>query len=71
MRARDGMRLRDFRIVRIEHGGVALELVFKHAHLRRGVVFKRRVPVEMIGREIQQHADFGAKRLESFRAESC
>ena len=62
---------RYFRIVGVQDRSVALELILEHAHLRGRVLLKRRVPVEMIGSEIQQHADFRPECFDRLELEAA
>src|SRR5271156_3654568 len=57
---------RDFRIVGVEDGYVALSLIFEHAHLRVGVLLERNGAIEMVRRQIEQHSDFRPKLFNSF-----
>ena len=63
--------LGDFRIIGVQHGHVALQLVFEHAHFGVGVFFECSVAVEMVGSEIQQHADFRAELVNRFQLKAA
>ena len=66
-----GHALGDFGIIRVQDRHVALELIFEHAHFGVGVFFECSVAVEVIGSEIQQHADFRAKRVDCFQLKAA
>ena len=66
-----GMRLRDFRIIRVQHGEIALQLVFEHAHFCVGVLIERAVAIEMIGRQIQQHTDLRTETFDGFQLKAA
>ncbi len=63
--------LGDFRIVGVEQRDVLFELIFKHTHFGAGVFLESYVAVEMIGREIQEHANFRAKGIDGFELKAA
>ena len=49
----------------------AADLVLEDPRLGRGVLLDAGVPIEVVGREIEQHRDPRMERLDRSRAESC
>src|SRR5277367_4520957 len=62
---------RDFRVVRVQQGDVFFELIFEHAHFGVRIFLEGEVAIEMIGSQIQEHADFGAKRIDGFELKAA
>ena len=59
------------RIVGVDHDPVAVLLVGEHPRLRARVLVERRVPVEVIRRDVQQHRDPRAERLGRLELEAA
>ena len=64
-------QLQHRRIVGVDHRPVAGCLVLEDARLRRRVRLDGRMPIEMVGREVQHHRDPRMERVDLSRAESC
>ena len=61
-RARSPRQLQHQRIVGVDDRPVARRLIGEDARLRVAVLLDRRVPIEVIGREVQEHGDPGVER---------
>src|ERR1019366_10165096 len=60
---RSGSHLDARRVVRVENGKIVRALVLENASLGGGVIFKRMVPVKVIGGDVQHHCDARVKAL--------
>src|SRR5262249_10536020 len=58
------------RIVSIEDGEIAFLLVLENSRLGVGVNLKRAMAIEVIGRDVQYHRNFGAKGLNRLQLEA-
>src|SRR5690348_3534587 len=59
------------RVVGIQHSKVTDSLVFEDARLGGGISVHGAVPVEMIGSQVQEHADVGTEGIDEFELEAA
>ena len=58
-------------VVGVQYGEVVARLILEDARLGRGVVLKRVMAVEMVGRDVQHHGDLRGETSRWSPAESC
>ena len=61
---------RDPRVVVVEHRDVVGLLTGEHPELGLGVRLQRAVPIEMVGRDVEQHADAGSQLVDVLELEA-
>src|ERR1035441_10063548 len=58
-------------VVRIQHGKIVRGLVLENTSLCCGVIFKRMVPVKMIGGDVQHHCNARVKALDGLQLKAA
>jgi hypothetical protein len=59
------------RIIGVEHRAVCFRLILENACFGSAICFQRVVPVQVVGCEIQEHADVGAKRFDQLQLKTA